>query len=452
MTSNGSGRSDEFTGTTWAARLIPLAVLCLGSLVPGVVSAAPPSWPQIRGAKGDGVAANANPPLEWSESSNLKWKTAVPARGHSSPVVRDGRIYLATAIEENPREEKVGSNTCIAADHITIKILAYGFDDGKLLWEQTLFEVENPAPVHTLNSFATPTPVADGEHLYCDFGTYGTACLEGKTGTVVWKKQLPLDHEVGPGSSPAVYKDLLILVRDGRDAQYVTALDKKTGKQAWKTKRPPLTGSRTDMHKSFSTPVFIDSGSRVQMVVPGAQWLVSYDPASGRELWRCNHGQGFSIAPQASIGNGLVIYCTGFSGNHLRAVKHDGNGDVSDTNVAWKCKRWVPTIPSPVLVGNELYWVSDSGTVCCADATSGEVLWHKNLRGKFMASPIHAAGRLYLIDQAGKCHILRSGREFELLQTNQLDGQEVTATPAFVEKSIVIRTHTHLYRIDNSLQ
>jgi outer membrane protein assembly factor BamB len=422
---------------------------CLGMCLAGTVSGEQGSWTQFRGPKGNGIAAHADPPLEWSEDSNIKWKTAVPGRGHSSPVVRDGRIYLATAIEENPHEVQVGSNTGIAADRITIKIQAYGFRDGKLIWKKALFKIEKPDPVHTLNSFATPTPVADGEFLYCDFGTYGTACLESKTGTVVWEKRLPLDHEVGPGSSPAIYKDLLILVRDGRDAQYVTALDKKTGAQRWKTGRPPLEGSRTDMHKSFATPAFIESDKNPQLVVPGAQWLVSYDPASGEELWRSNHGKGFSIAAQPSVGNGLVIYFTGFFGNHIRAVRHDGTGDVSDRNLAWKCSRWTPTIPSPVLVGQELYWVSDSGTACCADAMSGEIIWHKSLRGRFRASPIHAAGRLYLIDQTGKCHVLKAGREFESLKVNQLDGQEVTATPAFVDKSLIIRTHTHLYRIDN---
>ena len=133
---------------------ISVAALCFGLSLAGVVLVAGDSWPQLRGAGGDGIAVDADPPLEWSESSNVKWKTAVPARGHSSPVIRDGRVYLATAIEKNTREERVGTNKCFAADHITIKVLAYGLDDGKLLWEQTLFEVENPDPVHTLNSFS----------------------------------------------------------------------------------------------------------------------------------------------------------------------------------------------------------------------------------------------------------------------------------------------------------
>lgn len=426
------------------------AAVCLGLLLTGAACSAQDGWPQIRGAKSDGIAMNVDPPLEWSSVSHTRWKTAVPGRGHSSPIVKDGRIYLATAIEENTREEKIGTNMCLVADRITIKVLAYGFDDGKLIWERSLFKVEKPDPVHVLNSFATPTPVAEEKHLYCDFGTYGTACLDAGTGEVVWRTRLPLDHEVGPGSSPTVYRNLLILVRDGRDEQYVTALDKRTGRTVWKTNRPPLSASRTDMHKSFATPVFIESDDRPQMVVPGAQWLVSYDPASGHELWRCTHGKGFSIAPQPAIGHGLVIYCTGFSGTHIRAVRHDGSGDVSESHVAWKTTGWAPTIPSPVLVEKELYWVADSGTVCGADASSGEIIWHKSLRRKFRASPIYAAGRLYLFDTTGTCHVLKAGREFELLQTNPLDNQELTATPAFVGSSIVIRTHTHLFRIDKT--
>ena len=425
------------------------ATFLLALILAASASAQQGSWPQIRGANGDGIASNVDPPLEWSESSNIKWKIPVPLRGHSSPVVRDGRIYLATAIEEKTRVEKVGSNKCVIAERVTIKVLAYGFDDGKLLWETTLFKVEKPDPVHTLNSFATPTPVADGDHLYCDFGTNGTACLLAATGEITWKTRLPVDHEVGPGSSPVVHKNLLILVRDGMDAQYVAALDKTTGKPAWKTPRPPMEGTRTDVHKSFSTPVFVKSGDKTQLVVPSAQWLVSYDPVSGSELWRCNHGKGFSIAPQPAVGNGLVIYCTGFSGQHIRAVKHDGNGLLDDSHVAWKNTRFTPTIPSPVLVGTELYWVSDSGTACCADAATGEIIWNKSLRGRFRASPIHAAGRLYLIDDQANCHVLKAGKEFQSLKTNQLDDQQVTATPAFVDQSIILRTHTHLYRIDN---
>ena len=432
--------------STWSH---PLTALLLTLSLTATASGEPNSWPQIRGANGDGVAVNAHPPLEWSEDTNIKWKIPILNRGHSSPVVHRGLIYLASAVEENTRVEKQGTNKCFVADRITIKVHAYRFDDGSPVWDKAVLQIDDPAPVHTLNSFATPTPVADGDFLYCDFGTYGTACLESNTGSVVWTKRLPIDHEVGPGSSPVVYQDLMILVRDGREAQYITALDKKTGKPMWKTPRPPLQGTRTDMHKSFATPIIVKSGDQPQLVVPGAQWLVSYDPGSGRELWRCNHGKGFSIAAQASAGNGLVIYCTGFSGNHLRAVKLDGSDDVSDSHVAWKCSRWTPTIPSPVLAGKLLFWVSDTGTACCADPASGEIIWHKSLRGRFRASPIHAADRLYLIDTEAKCHVLTAGKTFELLQENQLPGQEVTATPAFVDRSIILRTHTHLYRIDN---
>ena len=409
------------------------------------------SWPQFRGPGGTGRAGDVDPPTTWSETANVAWKTAIPGRGHSSPVIRNDRVWLTTALETNTREERVEGQSCFVSDHITLKLISLDMKTGKIEKNITLFDLDKPDPTHVLNSYATPTPIVGEEGVYCDFGTYGTAGVDAKSGKILWKSRLVIDHQVGPGSSPTVYKNLFIVIRDGRKAQYLAALDTATGETVWKTDRPPLAPvARADLKKSFSTPTIYQHAGQDRVAVPSAQWLTAYDPATGKEIWRANHGKGFSIAPQPAVGNGMLYYCTGFSGNLLRAVRIDGTGDITKSHVAWDSKRWVPTIPSPLLLGKELYWVADAGIACCADAVSGEIIWHKSLRGRFRASPIFAGGKLYFVSTKGKCSILEPGREFKLLASNDIADAEVTASPAFVDRSIILRTHTHLYHIVNA--
>ncbi len=408
------------------------------------------SWPQFRGPGGTGKASNAEPPSEWNETKNVAWKTAIPGRGHSSPVFRDGHVWLTTAIETNTRKKRVGNDPCLVSDHITLKVICLDAKTGKIEKNITLFDHDKPAQIHVLNSYATPTPVVGADRVYCDFGALGTACVETGSGKILWKTSLVIRHDVGPGSSPIIYKNLLIVIRDGINQQYIAALDTATGKTVWKTNRPPLTKVHEKTRKSFSTPTLYQHDGQDRITAPSAQWLTAYDPATGKEIWRANHGKGFSIAAQPSVGNGMVYYCTGYSGTYLRAVRIDGKGDVTKTHLAWNSKRWVPSIPTPLLLGKELYWVTDSGIACCADAISGEVLWHKSLRGaKFRSAPIFAGGNIYFVNIKGKCSIVKPGREFVLLKTNEIAEAEVTATPAFVGRSMFLRTHTHLYHIVN---
>lgn len=409
-------------------------------------------WPQHRGPGGTGSASVLDPPTMWTESEHVIWKVAIPGRGYSSPVAREGRVWLTTAIETNTREEQIGNDPSLVSDHIAIKLIGLDLETGATACDLTLFEIEKPDPIHTMNSYATPTPVVAPDFIYCDFGTYGSACVDTKRGSTVWKTRLEADHQVGPGSSPTVYGNLFIVVRDGRDAQYLAALDTATGDTVWKTDRPPIENVPRDLKKSFSTPTLYRHAGRDHIVVPCAQWLVGYDPATGKESWRAHHGKGFSIAPQPAVGNGMVYYCTGFGGSYLRAVRIGGSGDVTDSHVVWNEKRWVPTIPSPLLLDSELYWVADNGIACCADAVSGEIIWHKSLGGgHYRASPLYAGGKLYFVSVRGKCTILAPGREFTLLAANEIAaGEEVTATPAFVARTMLLRTHSHLYRIENS--
>jgi len=411
------------------------------------ITAAPESWPQFRGPEGNGISKATDLPLSWSPTQNITWKAATPGRGRSSPVALDDRIWMTTAIERGVKRTQIGPDDMQVADHVSIGAVCLSRADGRCLWHVTLFEVDKPDPVHWLNSWATPTPVIEPGRLYCDFGTFGTACLDAQTGKIVWRRRLPLDHQNGPGSSPTLYRDMLILVRDGRDAQYVTALDKKTGQTIWKTNRPPLTGNRTDMLKSYSTPLIFEAGGSLQMVVPGAQWVASYEPTSGKELWRVRHGEGFSIAPRPVFGHGLVFICTGYFIPQLWAIRVDGHGDVTGTHVAWKTPRQVPTLSSPIVVGDELYWISDAGIACCADARTGKLHWHERLGKRCLASPIYAAGRLYFFNEEGKTTVLKAGTQFARLAENQLEGPLI-ATPAILGQTIFVRTDAYLFCIE----
>lgn len=288
-----------------------------------------------------------------------------------------------------------------------MKAVCLDSGSGQRLWEVALFEVANPAPVHWLNSWATPTPVVEPGRLYCDFGTFGTACLDAQTGQVLWKTQLALDHQVGPGSSPVLWRDRLVLVRDGRDAQYVAALDKHTGRQLWRTERPPIQAASGNLKKSFSTPLVVEAAGQAQVVAPGAHWAVAYSPSSGQELWRVRHGEGFSIGTSPVSGQGLVYFGTGCSKAQLWAVRPEGRGDVTETHLAWRSLREVPVMSSPILVGSELYWVSDNGLVSCADARTGKIQWQERLGGPGLASPISARGRALFLRTDTHLYCLR---------------------------------------------
>ena len=284
------------------------------------------------------------------------------------------------------------------------------------------------------------------DRLFCDFGTYGTVGLEAQYGKVLWKQWLPVDHQVGPGSSPMLCQNRLILVRDGRDAQYVAALNIVTGEPSWRTERPPLNTSLGDLKKSFSTPLFVQREGQTQIISAGAHWIVAYEPNTGREIWRARHGEGFSIGSCPVYGHGMAYFSTGFGRAQLYAIRVDGEGDVTATHVVWKSTRQVPAISSPLLVGEEIYWVSDEGIACASDAQSGKPLWQERIGGSHLASPLYAEGRLYFFSREGKTTVIKAGRKYERVAENHLEGTLV-ASPVVVDHTIFLRTDTHLYRI-----
>jgi len=353
---------------------------------------------------------------------------------------------VTTAVEQGVVRTNIRSDDMQIAEHVSLRTVCLNRATGKILWETTLFDVSHPDPVHWLNSWATPTPVVEPGRVYCDFGTYGTVCLDAVTGKLIWQQQLKLDHQVGPGSSPILWRDRLFLVRDGRDAQYVAALDKNTGQTLWKTERPPLTGSSGDLKKSFCTPLLLEQAGEVQLLAPVAQWAVAYEPNTGKEIWRIHHGRGFSIGTSPIFGHDLVYFGTGCFKPQLWAVRADGHGDVTETNAVWKTLRQVPVMSSPTVSGDEIFWVSDDGMATCADASNGEIQWQERLGGPCLASPIVAHGHVYVFRQDGTTVVTNANRRFERLSENPLEGTLV-ATPALDEHALYVRTDTHLYHI-----
>ncbi len=277
----------------------------------------------------------------------------------------------------------------------------------------------------------------------------GTFCVDTASGDIAWSRRLPIEHQVGPGSSPIVYRDQLILVRDGCDRQYVIALDTATGKTLWQTDRPPMDTSVAVYRKAFSTPLVFHHDDADQMVILGAQWIVSYDPDSGNELWRVDTGSTFSNSSRPVYGQGLVFVCTAYGGTRMLAVRPDGRGDVTATHVAWELQRSTPKRSSPLLVGQELYLVSDNGIASCVQASSGEVHWTERLSGPHSASPVLANGRIYFFAENGTTTVVDPGTQFRPIAENEVSGS-VMATPAFVDRAILLRTDTHLYRITSS--
>ena len=388
-------------------------------------------WSQFRGPGGDGQAGSASLPLHWSESENVAWKTAIHGKAWSSPVVWGDRIWMTSATEDGKQ----------------LFAICVDVGTGKVLHDITVFEIAEPMFCYPYNSYASPTPVVEEGRLWVHFGSAGTACLDTATGQVLWARQdLPCDHWRGPGSSPIVFRDLLIVNFDGYDLQYVVALDKRTGKTVWKTDRTIDYGSDDgDMKKAYCTDTVFEHQGRLQLVSPAAVGTVAYNPLTGEELWKVYHG-GYNAAARPLYSHGLVIINTE-GGLKLLAVRPDGTGDVTKTHIAWTCTRQTPTRPSQLIVQDHLYMVNDQGIVSCLDVRTGEPAWTERMGGRHSASPIYANGRIWFFDEESKSRVIEANpREFRLLAVNPLDAG-CMASPAVIGDALIVRTKTHLYRI-----
>ena len=398
-----------------------------------VISAAPSAeeWPQFRGPTGQGHSTERGLPLQWSESTNVVWKTPVPGLGWSSPVVAGGRLWLTASVEQRPPRGRAS---------MSLRALAFDVQTGRQVVDVELFRLDRTELLNPKNSFASPTPILKGDRVYVHFGAEGTAALTS-AGEVLWRTRLPYESQHGGGGSPELHGDLLIINCDGNDVEaFVVALDKQTGKERWKRQR------RKPSDQAYTTPLTIRVGDRDQIVSVEAYRAGGYDPASGREIWRVRYDEGFSNVPRPVYGHGLVFIATGFQQPTLMAVRPDGEGDVTRTHVAWTLRRGAPFTPSPILVGDELFVVSDTGILTCVDARTGTVHYQQRLGGNYSASPIWADGRIYFLSEEGVATVISPGKVFSKLAVNQLNGATL-ASIAVSGGSLFIRSHSHLYRI-----
>jgi len=414
-------------------RIIPAGFLSLAAslVVPSLLSAQ--DWPEFRGPAGQGLAEGSNFPLQWSATRNVAWKHSVPGSGWSSPVVKDGHIYLTTSVSTSD-------------GHLSLRALCLKESNGETEWTKEIFSIQpgEAVRIHTKNSQASATPLIVENRIYVHFGHLGTACLN-QDGSLAWKNDslhYPPVH--GNGGSPVLVDDVLIFSCDGASKPFVIGLDAATGKERWRT--PRVTASKKTF--SFSTPTVIAVKGSKQVISPGSGVVCAFEPKTGREIWRVRYGEGYSVVPRPvySPRHNLVFLSSGFDRPSVLAIRPDGSGDVTDTHVIWQLTKGAPNTPSPLLVGDELYLVSDGGIASCVDAASGKVHWQERVGGNHSASPIHGDGKIYFQNEEGTCVVVKAARQFEKLSENAL-GERALASFAAGAKALYIRTAESLYKI-----
>jgi outer membrane protein assembly factor BamB len=389
-------------------------------------------WPEFRGPTGQGLVTEGKLPLEWSDTKNVVWKKALPGHGWSSPVVAGGRIYLTTAVPvEGTKNDQ------------SLRALCLDAKSGDVLWNEEVFHQDGAkAPgIHSKNSHASPTPVVQDGWLYVHFGHQGIACLD-LTGKVVWKNdRLKYRPVHGNGGSPIVVGDLLVFSCDGGDQRFVVALERKNGEVKWKTARTEPFGKGF----SFHTPLLITVNGKKQIVSAGSGAVCAYD-LEGKEIWKVRY-DGYSVIPRPVYGHGLVFLSSGYDAPTLLAIRPDGTGDVTATHVKWQTRKGAPHTPSPLLVGNELYVVSDRGLASCYDAKEGTERWSQRIGGNYSASPTYCDGKVYFQSEDGDTVVVKAGTKFERLGQSKL-GERTFASFAVADGALFLRGEKHLYRIE----
>lgn len=410
-------------------------------------------WPQFRGPNGDGVAVGSfDLPVDLTIGAGLAWRVPVAGSGWSSPVLDERYLWITSAVpvaaEGQVEGADAGRRRRAAPPSLDLVLLAFDRLTGEKRQAIKLFHLAEPETIHSLNSYASPTPVMDQENIYCHFGSYGTAAVRRTDGAVLWKNDtIQLQHVMGPGSSPVLFEDRLIFHADGVDTQSIVALDCATGEVAWRVPRSGEMSSSPDQQKAYCTPQVTVQDGQALLVSPAANWLYVYDPRTGREQYRVSYGQlGYSTVPRPVIAGSLVYFCTGFDRSRLMCVDLDTKlSGTSEERIRWTADQRMPTMPSPLLVDGLIYVVSDAGIATCLDQQTGEEIWSERLGGKFSSSPLLADGKIYIGNQAGQMFVLRPGRELNVLGTSQMDGA-IMAAPVAVGNELYIRTSESLYR------
>lgn len=412
--------------------LLVLVALVIPFRIESLFASEPPSaWSQFRGPDGQGNLGTKSLPVKWSDPEQIRWKAALPGLGHASPVHDGQTVWLATA----------------ARDGSAFGAVAIDLASGNLIHEIAVFNPRNVEAIHPDNSYASPTPVLSGGRLYLHFGTYGTACLDAVTGDILWKhEEFKIEHQGGPGSSPVLFEDLLIVTCDGANAQFLAALDADTGQVRWRRSRGAPFRSNPVTRRAFSTPLITHFEGEPQLISPGADQCHCYHPRSGEERWHVRY-TGFSTVPRPVADQNTVYFCTGYFQPQLWAVNLGGTGNVSETHVRWKADRAISDTPSPTLHRGAIYFVSNDGILTCLDCETGNRRWVFRLGGNYSASPLIANGLLYACSEQGLVKVVELADKPKTVAINRFPGERIMASPAVIASDLLIRTDKNLYRI-----
>jgi outer membrane protein assembly factor BamB len=440
-------------------RTLTLLALCACAVV-AVARAQPPlpqrldNWHQWRGPETNGTAPKADPPVEWGDKKNVKWKAELPGRGSATPIVWGDQVFVLTAVKTDrtasadelpkvdPRFEK---KTEPPTNYYQFVVLSFDRKTGALRWKQTATEKVPHEGHHQTHSYAAGSPTTDGKYLYVSFGSFGTYCYD-LAGKLIWQRELGrMNTRYGWGEAvtPVIHGDSLLLNYDQEADSALICLEAATGKTKWRTPR--------DEKTSWNTPLVIDHGGTTQVIVNATNRVRSYDLADGKELWECG-GMTTNAIPSLVARDGVVYAMSGYKGAAVRAIALDSRGDVTDTDkVAWRYDKGTPYVPSPLLLGDRLYFTQvNNALLTSLDIKTGKVvLDRERLPGQtsFYGSPVAAAGRIYLVAQDGTALVLKAGDKLDVLATNRLD-DHFDASPALVGKQLFLRGEKYLYCIE----
>ena len=389
------------------------------------------NWPEFRGPTADGLAPDAVLPIKFDEDA-IRWETEIHGKGWSSPVIWDRQIWLTTATPDGTK----------------MSVLAVNLESGEVEQDKVLFENDDPAFCHDMNSYATPTPAIENGRIYMHFGKYGTTCLDTASGEKIWERRdLECNHHRGPASSPILFEDLMIVAFDGFDVQYVVALNKQTGETVWKTDREIDYGTDNgDQMKAYCTGAIINVNDEPILVYPSAVATIAYNPRDGKAIWTAYHGGMNASARPITTPDGLVVITNGMG--QMVGVRPDGTGDVTETHVAWKSAESVAKKSSQLVANGMIYMISDKGVISCVDPLTGKPIFRERVNGSFAASPILADGKIYFFGTEGSIYVIEAKQEYALIAEAVL-GDGFMASPAVAGDRLILRSKSKLYCLQN---
>ena len=409
-------------------------------------------WTQFRGPTATSTT-ESELPVSWNSESNFKWQTKLPGRGWSSPVHVEGIAWMTSAVETKATPQQIKeklksvqfARIKTAAASVEFHALAVDLESGKLLHDIVLGRTDDPQPINPMNSYASPTPVISNGKVVCHFGAYGTWCLDARSGKKLWHNKYVIDHSVGPGSSPIVVDSKVVLVCDGCDRQFIAAVGIDDGKEAWKTNRPPIRETNGEFRKAYCTPIVCSIEGKEQIVVTGSQWICSYDPGTGKEIWRLDYGRGYSMTGQPFMVGGTIIFPTGYDYHEFVAFVPKGTGELDKRQIAWR-KRGAPSMSSSIVSGKKIFSAGDRGIMSIIDASSGAVEKRQRTIGNISSSPLLANGKMYVGSRNGKMVIISC--DANLNELFEFDfGSPIYASPCPIGNDLLVRTAEELIRI-----